>query len=253
MLKDLRIGNLYPCHQWQPWVPSGEAVPPLHGPPLWVTPGGENQGKQQPVAQLTLGHWHIMMMTASQNLMANFSFCLYRKGRSASAHHVSPNPWSLRFLAAPLPSLTGPSSAACARTVAAAPLTEPLPCPWSSSAPTAKSWRSRWCLSRPAHATTTAPVRTTSLSPCTTRKWSVTWREETTATRSSMQWLSTWTEQISISYLSTKYLFVFYGSLLSFYVFLRVCVCILYMGSGFICCMCIHLLWWMSEARGWGL
>ncbi len=44
----------------------------------------------------------------------------------------------------------------------------------------------------------------------------------------------------------------FYGLLLSFYVFLRVCVCILYVDSGFICCMCINLSRWMSKARGVG-
>lgn len=114
----------------------------------------------------------------------NVFLTFYRKGKSASVPLASPSPWSSRFPAALPPSPTGPSSAASARTVAAAPLIEPPPCPWSSSALTARSWRSRWCSSRPAHATTTAPGRTTSLSPRITRRWSVTWRKTTTTTSS---------------------------------------------------------------------
>ena len=100
-----------------------------------------------------------------------------RKERSASVLPDSPSPWSSRSPAAPPPSPTGQSSAASAWTAAAAPPTEPPPCPWSSNAPTDRSWRSTWCSSSPAPATTTAPGRTTSSSPCTTRRWWETWRE----------------------------------------------------------------------------
>lgn len=104
-------------------------------------------------------------------------FSSYRKEKSASVLPESPSLWSLRSLAAPPPSPTGQSSVASAWMVAAAPPTEPPPCPWSSNAPTGRSWRSTWCSSSPAPATTTAPGRTTSSSPCITRRWWETWHE----------------------------------------------------------------------------
>lgn len=105
----------------------------------------------------------------------SFSSC--RKEKSASALPDSPNPWSLRSLAALPPNPTGQSSAVSAWMAAAAPPTGPPPCPWSSNAQMDKSWRSTWCSSSPVPATTTARGRTTSLSPCITRRWWETWHE----------------------------------------------------------------------------
>lgn len=137
-----------------------------------------------------------------QRASAKPSFSTCRKGKSASALPGSPSPWSLRSQAAPPPSPTGQSSAASAWTAAAAPPTGPPPCPWSSSAPMGRWWRSTWCSSSPAPATTTAPGRTTSSRLCITRRWSATWREP--PRHSPSPWLEK--KQNSISVCSSVYL-----------------------------------------------
>lgn len=132
-----------------------------------------------------------------------FSFC--RKEKSASAHPDSPSPWNLRSPAAPPPSPTGQSSVASAWMAAAAPPTGPPPYPWSSNAPMDRSWRSTWCSSSPAPATTTALGRMTSSSPCITRRWWETWHEP--LKDDQCLWLEN--KQNSISFCSSVYMFCY--------------------------------------------
>lgn len=76
MLKDVRSWHFHPCDQWQPWVPFGEAVSPLHGPSLRIPSGGENQGRSISSYDMFILNYSILCLNPASVHFSLFAWCV---------------------------------------------------------------------------------------------------------------------------------------------------------------------------------